>query len=80
MPIEIRECPCGRVIQLRLDDPGPAPASWAIWEANPPSAPLEDVWRSVVAARMMFTRTTICECGRRYQALNDPPWIEPVEG
>ena len=36
---------------------------------------IERVQESEAARRLLFTPTTICECGRRYRYLGETPWI-----
>ena len=38
----------------------------------------ERVQESEAAGRLLFTPTTICECGRRYRYLVNKPWIESL--
>lgn len=41
---------------------------------------LAELAESSQASRMTFTAITVCDCGRRYRALDERPWIVLVPG
>jgi hypothetical protein len=75
------QCPCGRLVTLHTDDDG-TPEAWGVIPVNDP-AEMEGLLDDGILGffdrarvnRATFTEVTICECGRRYRAMDAPPWI-----
>ena len=79
-------CDCLVYLVMRADE---SPEYWVLsphpWQDLPTAEEekqeeeLQDrVQESEAAGRLLFTPTTICECGRRYHYLGHKPWIESL--
>lgn len=77
-------CSCGCVVTLSTSDDG-VPQAWGVLPVNNTAemdqledAGLEGFLERAYLNRATFTQVTVCDCGRRYRALDGPPWIAPA--
>ena len=75
------KCPCGCLIRLGIS--AGFPVAWSLY--GPDVAPslagtieehVERATDRAAVAEYTFSPSTVCDCGRRYRALDAPPWIE----